>query len=237
VLDGVTKRYGHLTALRGVCLDVPPGTALTVFGPNGAGKSTLLRLVSSLGKPSVGRVLVAGLDTRRESEGVRARVGLLSHQTLLYDDLSARENLAFYAKMYSLADLPDRIHQSLREVGLQGRASDLVRTFSRGMKQRLAIARATLHRPDVLLFDEPFTGLDAAAKTMLSDRIRALRNNDRTVVIVTHDLERGLLLSDRFVVLVRGRIVDSGPSSGTDLADLAARYEQACANCQLAIGG
>ena len=213
-LEGVAKRFGHLIALRGVDLEVSEGSFLTLFGPNGAGKSTLLRLIATLGKPSSGKVLIRGVDTQQEPERVRSTIGLISHQTLLYEDLTAAENLIFYGRLYGLPDLDERVQASLRAVGLEGREDDRVRGFSRGMKQRLAIARSTLHEPSILLLDEPFTGLDASARSMLSDMLMGLREAGRTVVLVTHDLVRGLTLSDRFVILNRGRITSRGESEG-----------------------
>ncbi len=213
-LEGVEKRFGHLIALRGVDLEVNEGSSLVLFGPNGAGKSTLLRLIATLGKPSTGKVRIRGVDTQQEPERVRSAIGLISHQTLLYEDLTAAENLIFYGKLYGLPDLKDRVQISLEAVGLEGREHDRVRVFSRGMKQRLAIARATLHEPAILLLDEPFTGLDASARTMLSDLLMGLREAGRTVVLVTHDLYLGLKLSDQFVILNRGRVTSRGESEG-----------------------
>jgi heme exporter protein A len=230
VLEGVAKRFGHLTALRGVDLQVKEGDSLTLFGPNGAGKSTLLRLIATLGKPSSGRVLIRGADTQLEPERVRSSIGLISHQTLLYEDLTAAENLIFYGRLYGLTDLNERVQGSLKAVGLDGREDDRVRGFSRGMKQRLAIARSTLHDPAILLLDEPFTGLDASARTMLSDLLQGLREAGRTVVLVTHDLFRGLTLSDRFVILNRGRITKRGESEGLTAEEFESVYADATQN-------
>ena len=230
VLEGVAKRFGHLAALRGVDLQVKEGSSLTLFGPNGAGKSTLLRLIATLGKPSSGRVLIRGADTQLEPERVRSSIGLISHQTLLYEDLTAAENLIFYGRLYGLTDLNGRVKESLRAVGLDGREDDRVRVFSRGMKQRLAIARSTLHDPAILLLDEPFTGLDASARTMLSDLLLGLREAGRTVVLVTHDLFRGLTLSDRFVILNRGRITKRGESEGLTAEEFEGVYADAIQN-------
>ena len=230
VLEGVAKRFGHLAALRGVDLQVKEGSSLTLFGPNGAGKSTLLRLIATLGKPSSGRVLIRGADTQLEPERVRSSIGLISHQTLLYEDLTAAENLIFYGRLYGLTDLNGRVKESLRAVGLDGREDDRVRVLSRGMKQRLAIARSTLHDPAILLLDEPFTGLDASARTMLSDLLLGLREAGRTVVLVTHDLFRGLTLSDRFVILNRGRITKRGESEGLTAEEFEGVYADAIQN-------
>ena len=229
-LEGVAKRFGHITALRGVDLEVREGSSLTLFGPNGAGKSTLLRLIATLGKPTSGKVLIRGADTRLEPERVRSSIGLISHQTLLYEDLTAAENLIFYGRLYGLHDLEVRVQSSLKAVGLEGREDDRVRGFSRGLKQRLAIARSTLHEPAILLLDEPFTGLDASARTMLSDLLMGLREAGRTVILVTHDLLRGLTLSDRFVILNRGRVTQQGDSSGLTPDEFEGIYASAIRN-------
>ena len=224
-LQGVAKRFGHLTALQEIDVEVPEGASLTLFGPNGAGKTTLLRLVATLSKPSGGRVLIRGADTLREPEQVRADIGLISHQTLLYEDLTARENLLFYGRMYGLPDLEHCSAVALDAVGLAGRGHDRVRGFSRGMKQRLAIARATLHGPSILLLDEPFTGLDASARAMLSDLLVDLHLEGRTVLLVTHDLERGLALAGRFIILKGGRIVAEGTTADVSLEEMSTRYK------------
>ena len=226
VLENVEKRFGRLAALEGIDLNVPGG-ALALLGPNGAGKSTLLRLVATLSKPTRGRIFIRGIDARKEPERVRAGIGLISHQTLLYEDLTAGENLRFYGRLYGLYDLKERVRQALEGVGLSSREHDRVRGFSRGMKQRLAVARATLHHPTILLLDEPFAGLDAAACDMLSKRLHQLRREGRTVILVTHDLHRGLALTDRFAILNRGRFVAKGETGGLSLEALENCYENA----------
>jgi heme exporter protein A len=226
VLQGITKRFGHLTALHNVDLEIGEGRALAVFGPNGAGKSTLLRLIATLGKPTAGKIHIRSIDALVEPERVRSEIGLISHQTLVYDDLTARENLTFYARMYGLTDLDERVESALSEVGLSERGRDRVRGYSRGMRQRLAIARAILHDPSILLLDEPFTGLDASAKAILSRMIEEAQRGGRTVVLVTHDLERGLGLCDGYAIMNRGRIVSRGSTDGLALGDLESLYER-----------
>lgn len=224
VLENVQKRFGRIAALDGIDLEIPGG-ALALLGPNGAGKSTLLRVVATLTRPTRGRIFIRGVDARKEPERVRADIGLISHQTLLYEDLTAGENLRFYGRLYGLVDLKERVRQALAEVGLSGREHDRVRGFSRGMKQRLAVARATLHQPAILLLDEPFAGLDAAACAMLSERLRQLRREGCTVILVTHDLQRCLDLADRFAILNRGRFVATGETCGQSIESLQRRYE------------
>ncbi|MGA1197430.1 MAG: ABC transporter ATP-binding protein [Candidatus Latescibacterota bacterium] len=225
-LKDVTRRFGHLTALRGITLAIPQGQTFTLFGPNGAGKSTLLRIIATLGKPSSGSVHIRNIDVRESPEQVRAHIGLISHQTLLYDDLTAYENLAFYAKMYGLQNISDCVGEALDTVGLADRYRDRVRGFSRGMKQRLAIARATLHQPEILLLDEPFTGLDTAARSLLSDMICNLRSKGRTILLVTHDLSQGLTLANRFAILKRGTLIHESPTENISETELRTLYEQ-----------
>ncbi|MDA0710826.1 MAG: heme ABC exporter ATP-binding protein CcmA [bacterium] len=224
-LRDVIRRFGHLTALRGVTLSIPEGKTFALFGPNGAGKSTLLRIIATLGKPTSGTVHIRGIDVRESPEQVRAHIGLISHQTLLYDDLTAHENLVFYAKMYGLKNIGDCVDEALETVGLSDRRKDRVRGFSRGMKQRLAIARATLHQPEILLLDEPFTGLDSAARSLLADMIVSLRAKGRTILLVTHDLGQGLALADRFGILRRGDLVHESATEALTETELRTHYE------------
>ncbi len=232
LVERVTKRFGHLVALNSVDLRIGEGSAVSLLGPNGAGKTTLMRLISTLGRPSEGDVLIRGIDTVKEPEAVRAAIGLISHQTLLYEDLTAEENLRFYGRLYGLADLATRVGESLDRVGLSGREADRVRGFSRGMKQRLAIARATLHEPTILLLDEPFTGLDTAARDMLSGMIGDFHAADRTVVLVTHDIGQGHGLCDEYVILNKGRIAARGRTDETTAEGLEAEYTEKTADAR-----
>lgn len=206
-ISNLTKSFGAFYALRGVDLRIAEGTAISIFGPNGAGKSTFLRILATLSKATSGRVSIAGIDIRKEPERVRRRLGVISHATYLYDELTASENLHFYAKMYDLAAPVGRVRASLEEVGLWERRDDRVRTFSRGMQQRLSIARAMLHNPDILFLDEPYTGLDQHASKMLSGWLGKLRTEKRTIILVTHNLAHGLAFADGAVIFLRGRIV------------------------------
>jgi len=204
---GLVKRFGPQFALRGVDLEVAAGEFVSVVGPNGAGKTTLLRVLATLSRPTAGEVRIGGSDVQKAGAEVRRQIGFLSHRTLLYGDLTAEQNLRFYGRMYDLADSEARVEEMLRRVGLWERRHDPVRTFSRGMQQRLAIARAVLHRPAVMLLDEPYTGLDQQAAEMLQALVRDIACQGCTVVLTTHDLERGLAGCDRVVVLAGGRIV------------------------------
>lgn len=202
----LVKRFGSKTVLRGLDFEVHQGEFVALIGPNGAGKTTFLRILASLARPSLGTVKVAGFTLPAQAGAVRARLGVVTHMPLLYGDLSAEENLRFYGRMYSIMDLKKRVEEVLEMVGLTLRGRDLVRTFSRGMQQRLAIGRAILHDPDVVLFDEPHTGLDQEACDMLDALLRDVAGCGRTVVMTSHDLARVEDLASRFDVLSHGVI-------------------------------
>ncbi len=207
----LTKAFGARKVLAGLDLDLPAGQLTALLGPNGAGKTTLLRILATLARPTGGSIRLLGLDAAREAHLVRRRISLLSHRTLLYDDLTARQNLDFYARMYDVKDAEHRIGHLLEQVGLSHRAEDLVRTFSRGMQQRLALARALLHRPELLLLDEPYSGLDPVAADNLNRLLAEMQEHGCTVLLTTHDLNQGLALAGRVLVLARGKLVYDAP--------------------------
>lgn len=205
----LVKRFGLKPVLKGLDFEVQPGEFVALLGPNGAGKTTFLRVLASLSRPSLGSVQVAGYRLPDEAAAVRARLGVVSHLPLLYGDLTAEENLRFYGRMYNISGLELRITEVLEMVGLENRRRDLVRTYSRGMQQRLAIGRAVLHDPDVVLFDEPYTGLDQDASSMLDEVLKTVAAKGRTVVMTSHDLARAEELATRFDILSRGIIAAS----------------------------
>ena len=221
------KRFGMKAILRGVDFHVEPGEFVALLGPNGAGKTTFLRILASLSRPSLGEVQVAGYRLPDQSAQVRARLGVVSHMPLLYGDLTAEENLEFYARMYGITNYGLRITEVLEMVGLEARRRDLVRTFSRGMQQRLAIGRAVLHDPDVMLFDEPYTGLDQDASSMLDEVLRSVAAQGRTVVMTSHDLARAEELATRFDVLSRGVIAASATRESLGKNNLLTFYKRA----------
>ncbi len=204
------KRFGPTVALDGVDLVVEPGEFVVLVGPNGAGKTTLLRTLATLARPTSGELRIAGLDPAAAGRAIRRRIGFLSHRTLLYEELSAGENLALYARLYRLEEPAARIDELLDRVDLDWRRNDLVRTLSRGMQQRLAVARAVLHRPSLLLLDEPYTGLDPLAAEALTALLGELAGGGSTVLLTTHTLEGLGAAGRRVVVLNRGRIVHDG---------------------------
>jgi heme exporter protein A len=229
VVRKLVKRFGLKTVLRGLDFEVQPGEFVALLGPNGAGKTTFLRILASLSRPALGEVRIAGYQLPKQAAAVRRTLGVVSHLPLLYGDLSAEENLRFYGRMYAVENLERRVSQVLDMVGLAARRRDLVRTFSRGMQQRLAIGRAVLHDPEVMLFDEPHTGLDQDASQMLDTVLREVAARGRTVVMTSHDLARVGDLASRFDVLSRGVIVASQRRSDIAPDQLLAFYKQAIA--------
>jgi heme exporter protein A len=225
----LVKRFGLKTVLRGVDFEVEPGEFVALLGPNGAGKTTFLRILASLSRPTIGEVRVAGFRLPNEAASVRARLGVVSHLPLLYGDLSAEENLRFYARMYGITNYELRITEVLEMVGLDNRRKDLVRTFSRGMQQRLAIGRAVIHDPDVMLFDEPYTGLDQDASSMLDEVLKTVAAEGRTVVMTSHDLARAEDLATRFDILSRGVISATATHDQLEKSNLLTFYKEALA--------
>lgn len=222
----LVKRFGLKTVLRGLDFHVEQGDFVALLGPNGAGKTTFLRILASLSRPSLGEVSIAGYNLPGQAAAVRRRLGVVSHLPLLYGDLTAEENLRFYGRMYGINNLKDRVAEVLELVGLTSRRRDLVRTFSRGMGQRLAIGRAVLHDPDVMLFDEPHTGLDQDASAMLDAVLKEVAALGRTVVMTSHDLSRAGDLASRFDILSKGVITASVRREDIDPNELLAFYKQ-----------
>jgi heme exporter protein A len=225
----LVKRFGLKTVLRGLDFEVREGEFVALLGPNGAGKTTFLRILASLARPSLGEIRIAGYRLPGQAAAVRRRLGVVSHLPLLYGDLTAEENLHFYGRMYDVPALDRRTDEVLEMVGLAARRRDLVRTFSRGMQQRLSIGRAILHDPDVLLFDEPHTGLDQDACDMLDHLLREVAAQSRTVVMTSHDLARVEDLASRFDVLSRGVISASASRPNLGKSNLLDFYRQALA--------
>ena len=208
--ERLAKRFARTWALRGVSLTVQTGESVCLLGPNGSGKTTLLRLLATAARPSHGDARVFGFDTARDGDDVRRRVGLLSHRTFLYGEMTAAENLRFAAEMYGLDLDGPGLAERLAAVGLADAAGARVRGFSQGMTQRLALARATLHRPSLLFLDEPYNALDAAGLQLLDKYLTEFTAGGGTTILVTHQVEKGLSACQRAVALRGGRVVFDG---------------------------
>lgn len=219
----LTRAFGVRKALDGVSFDLTARSFLSVFGPNGAGKTTLVKVLTSLLAPTSGSAKVLGLDVVSDAVEMRHRIGLISHNPLLYPDLTAEENLLFFAEMYGIDNAHARVDELLTAVELDHRRLDLTRTFSRGMLQRLSIARALLHRPEVIFLDEPYSGLDPHAMDILDGLISAIRA-DHTFVMISHDLDKGLELCSHALILAKGRVVMFEPREEIDETVFRATY-------------
>jgi len=222
---GLWRAYGRRQVLRDLDLAVAAGEAVAVAGPNGAGKTTLLRVLAGLARPDRGEVRLEGRPLRRDAPQVRRAVGLVSHQTLLYDDLTLHENLTFAARLYGLPAPAAAARAALDEAGLGPRADESPRRLSRGLAQRAAIARALLHRPRLLLLDEPFTALDAAASERLRAELGARRQLGLGIVLVTHQLAEAWEVATRIAVLVEGRWACNEALAGS-LEGFLPRYQE-----------
>ncbi len=225
-VKGIGKSFGNIVALEGIDLRVKKGEFLTLIGPNGAGKTTLIKILSTLMKPSSGEGRIAGFDLRKEEEALRKNIGMLSHYTFLYENLTAHENLKFYGGLYEVENIEKEIKRVIEEVGLETRLYDTVRTFSRGMKQRLSIARSIIHNPSLLLLDEPYTGLDQWSERRFKNILRRFHEEGKTIIMTTHNLSSSLELGDRVIILSSGKILHEQEVSSIDLEGLERLYPE-----------
>ena len=225
-IENLRKQYGLQPVLQGVNLHILAGEFVMLVGANGAGKSTLMQIVAALQAPTAGQVAVGGWALPQYADRVRRHIGYVSHEPLLYADLTAAENLEFFSQIYELGLTKEQIGERLRRVGLLARQREAVRLFSRGMKQRLAIARATLHEPDILLLDEPYTGLDQQAAELLDHLLQQEVTAGRTIFMITHDLVHGYHLCNRVAILNRGKIVCEIESNQTTATDFLQIYRE-----------
>lgn len=222
--DGLVREYGPVVAVREVDLALGEGEFLTIFGPNGAGKSSLLGMLGGALRPTRGTVSIRGEPLAYDTVEWRRRIGILSHRGYLYDHLTVAENLRFYGTLFGLDDLGGRVVSGLERVGLADRTDQLARQLSHGMRQRLALARCLLHDPDVVLLDEPYTGLDPSAAGVLRGVLEELRDGRRTVVMVTHNLREGLALATRVAIQVSGRFAWQAPVAAATADDFERHY-------------
>lgn len=212
-IKGLSKSFGNHHVLKNIDLDIKKGDFITIFGPNGAGKTTLMKIMSTLVPPSSGSIVVDGFDVADEPVDIRKQIGSISHETYLYSELTAEENLRFFGRMYDMdkEHLDARVDELLQQVGLEYRSNDRVGTFSRGMKQRLSIARALIHEPSILFLDEPYTGLDQHASSTFENVLNGLDAQNTTKIMISHNMDRSLKLCNRVMILNGGKIVFDEP--------------------------
>ena len=225
-VKGLTKSFNNYKALRDVNLEVNHGESLVVLGPNGAGKTTLIKVLATIMKPTWGEIIIDGLYHHKHAEEIRRQIGVVTHETFLYNNLTAHENLEFYSRMYDVPNPKERIQEVVSLVDMTPRLHERVSTLSRGMQQRLSIARGLLHRPSIMLLDEPETGLDQHALAMLWEAVKGEGTENRTVILTTHNLERGLSLGDRVVILSHGTVAYQQSRKSLDLNSLKQAYEE-----------
>lgn len=224
---GLKKTYGLKPILRGMNLTVLQGERVAILGSNGTGKTTLLRILAGLTKPSAGTIVVAGYDILKDAQAVQQRVGFVAHQPYLYEELTALENLLFFGRMYNVEHAQERAMHLIQRVGLEKRMHERMNTFSRGQVQRLAWARALLHMPQLLLLDEPDTGLDQEGHTLIDALLQEHTERGGTTLFTTHQLERALQLGTHIVLLNKGRIVYQHETASLGLEELQHVYQQA----------
>jgi heme exporter protein A len=232
----IRKAFGTLKAVDGIDFELKQGEFLTVLGPNGAGKTTLIKILSGLTQPSSGAAKVSGFDVTEGHPEMRKEIGVISHSTALYADLTPLENMIFFARMHGLEQPKDKSLKVIEEVGLTPRRNDRVRTFSRGMLQRLSIARAILHDPAILFLDEPFTGLDLHAINVLKEHLQRLHDRRRTILMTTHDISCGLEMCDKVALQVQGKFVFLEHISDVDKDRFESRYFDAVRDNQFDMG-
>ena len=229
----LTKRFGHRTVLSDVDINVHPGEVVSILGPNGAGKTTLIKILSTLIKPGVGTLQIAGANALENPLRVRPSLGVVVHEPLAYLELSPYENLRFFGKLYAVDSLDRRIVVLLDEVGLTQFAHERMEIFSRGMIQRFMIAKALIHDPTLLFFDEPFSGLDVAAKQFVLERIHHERTRGKGIVLTTHDTELAYRAGSRFLFLLNAQLDTIANRDEIDADELALRYEQSLKQHQM----
>jgi heme exporter protein A len=221
----LSKQADNKLILRGVDISIKKGETVAILGPNGAGKSTLLKVLATLIKPSSGQVLINGMDLKKSHIEIKKILGYLPHSSLLYDHYSPLENLVFFGNIYGVKNVEQRAVELVKEVGLSFFLNEPVKNFSRGMIQRIAIARAIVHEPEILLLDEPHTGLDQGAISILNNVIYSMKEKGTTTLMVTHDFKQAVEICDRIIIVKNGKIVDDFKIENQNLGFVAEKYE------------
>lgn len=224
-LKKLTKQADNKQILRGVDLSIKKGETIAILGPNGAGKSTLLKVLATLIKPTSGHVLINGLELRKNQIEIKKLLGYLPHSSLLYDHYSPLENLVFFGNIYGVQDVEQKARKLVKDVGLSFFLNEPVKNFSRGMIQRIAIARAIIHDPEILLLDEPHTGLDQGAISILNNVILSMKDKGTTTLMVTHDFKQAAEICDRVIIVKNGKIVDNFRIQNHNLGFVTEKYE------------
>ena len=224
-VHGLNKSYGFLNVLNNIDLEFREGEFATFFGPNGAGKTTLIKILSTLIKPDSGEIYINGYNLKKEVQEIRKLVGFISHEHSLYHNLTVAENMKFFGELYGIKNLSETIALNLQKLGVYSKKDELVRNLSNGMKQRVSIARAILHGPEILLFDEPFVGLDYGGISLLMDIFKESKKNNKTIVITTHDLNLGLKHCDTVLMLDKGTVKYKKPMSDFKIDDFEDKYK------------
>jgi heme exporter protein A len=227
---GLIKTIGDKMILRGINLSIKKGESVAILGPNGAGKSTILKIIAGLIKATDGEIKIDGMDFKKDSYEMKQKIGFLAHNSFLYDHLTPLENLKFFGKLYGVKDVETKAKQLVDEVGLGFFIHDPIRSFSRGMLQRIAIARAIIHDPEILLFDEPHTGLDQQAIKILNQVILKMKANGSTVIMVTHDFQQAVETCDRVLIFRNGKLVEDISNVAKDLEFVNERYAEQVAS-------
>jgi heme exporter protein A len=222
---GITKSFGDISILKGINLSIGYGESVVILGPNGAGKTTLIKILATIMKPSSGEIVVHGLDLKNNAQSIRRKIGMVTHHTMLYGNLTAYENLKFYSCMYDVPRIEDRIQEIVAMVGMTDRLHSRIDTLSRGMQQRISIARALIHNPAIMLLDEAETGLDQESTSMLWGSFQSGEKERHSLILTTHNFERGLELGDRILILNRGKIVYEASRKDLNLSSLHEVYE------------
>lgn len=225
-VEGLSKSFSSCYALKSIDLQLNYGEHLAVVGPNGAGKTTLIKVLATIMNPTSGKMLIAGLNPKKNAREIRRRLGVVTHQTYFYSNLTACENLEFYSRMYDIPRNRERINEVVDMVGMSQRLHDRIGTLSRGMQQRLSIARALLHKPEIILLDEPETGLDQQALSILWQVLKGDKDKPRTVVVTTHNLEYALRFGDCAIIICKGKIVYREKTCGLDLPAFKKAYQE-----------
>ena len=224
-VEGLKKSYGFLNVLKNIDIELVDGQFATIFGPNGAGKTTFIKILSTLVKPDSGEIYINGNNLKKEVSEVRRSVGLISHEPYLYHNLTVRENLEFFGKLYDIQNLSETITVNLKKLGIDKKRDSLVRDLSNGMKRRVSIARAILHDPKTLLFDEPFVGLDYEGISLLQDLLKESKEGNKNVILTTHDLNLGLTNCDTVIILDKGEIKYNKPAELAVLPEFENEYK------------